>query len=118
MANCQPSGKDHLHLGSLQDQRAEFPNDDDFLSHGSERERIQGIAPDNEHNDHRLVQDQEPESAIHNDWVFTDDELVELELLRDQEIDMLVDHGLIPNEDRFNVEFRKDFTLSFPEMTL
>ena len=81
MANCLPGGKDHLHLDSLQDQRVEIPNDDDFLSHGSERERISSIALGNEHFDHRLVQGQELESGIHNNLVFTDDELVELELL-------------------------------------
>ncbi len=118
MANCLPSEKDHLHLDSLQKQRAEFPNDDDFLSHRSESERIPGIAPDNEHFNHRLVRGQEPESGIHNDLGFTDDELVELELLRDQEIDTLVNHGLVPEEERWNVERRRGFTLSFPEMTL
>lgn len=45
-----------------------------------------------------------------------EDELIELGLLRDEEIDRLVEHGLRAQEDRWNVECRKGLTLDFPEM--
>lgn len=73
----------------------------------------------NEPYDYGLVPDQELESDAHDDDLdFTDDELVELDLLRDQEIHTLVDHGLISKEDRWNVECRQSFALTFPQMTL
>lgn len=44
--------------------------------------------------------------------------MIELELLRDQEIDALVEEALIPEEERWNVEMRNGFTLSHPEILL
>ena len=43
---------------------------------------------------------------------------MKLELLRDQEIDALVDHGLLPEEERWNTECRNDLHLIYPEMNL
>ena len=88
------------------------------IRHGFERERILATTPDNEPCDYRLVQDQESETTHDDNLVFTDDEIVELELLRDQEIDCLIDNGLLPKEDRWNVDCRQGFVLPFPEMTL
>ena len=49
---------------------------------------------------------------------FDDDDLVELQSLRDQEIDALADQGFITKEARWNPEHRLGFTFAFPEMTL
>jgi len=49
---------------------------------------------------------------------FDEDELVELELLRDEEIDVLVDRGLISSNNRWNPKYRKGFTFKYPEMAL
>ncbi len=49
---------------------------------------------------------------------FDEDELVELELLRDEEIDVLVDRGLISSNNRWNPKYRKGFTLKCPKMAL
>lgn len=119
MADCLPSGKDQLDLDSLQPQSAESPNGNNCSSHVSGREHILETALDDEPYDHGLVQDLEPEQDTQDDDLnFTDDELVELELLRDQEIDSLVDAGFLSKDDRWNVECRQGFTLSFPEMAV
>ena len=49
---------------------------------------------------------------------FDEDDLLELESLRDQEIDALVDHSLLPKDDRWNPECRNGFTFVHPEMIL
>ncbi|MCJ1270345.1 hypothetical protein MMC22_010241 [Lobaria immixta] len=49
---------------------------------------------------------------------FTDDDRIELELLRDQEIDALVEEALIPEEERWNVEMRNGFILHHPEVII
>lgn len=46
---------------------------------------------------------------------FTVDELIELELLRDQEIDALVNEGFVPHKDRWNLEHRDGFNFLYPE---
>ena len=48
----------------------------------------------------------------------SDDELVELEILRDAEIDAMVEQGFIPRVDRWNVELREGFSFAYPEATL
>lgn len=48
----------------------------------------------------------------------TDDDRIELELLRDQEIDALVEEALIPEEERWNVEMRNGFILHHPEVII
>ena len=84
MADCLPSGKDHLDLDSLQPQSAESPIDNNRSSHRSGGEHILETALDDEPCDCGLVQDQEPELDTQDDgFAFTNDELVELELLRD-----------------------------------
>lgn len=118
MAHDVPRRKKASGSDSLQDQSVASPNDDAVLSHGSDRDGMLATAPDNESCDFGLVQDQEPETTPDDELVFTDDEIVELELLRDQEIDSLVDNGLLPKEGRWNIECREGFTLTFPEMTL
>lgn len=50
--------------------------------------------------------------------MFSEDELVELEVLRDQEIDAMFDQGLLPDKDRWNLEYRRAFCFNYPEMTL
>lgn len=92
MATCLPIEKGHSSLNSLPDQSAEFSIDDGPLGNGSIREQRMGTATDNKSCEYRLVPDQGPKSDTQGDnFVFTDDELVELELLRDQESDILVD---------------------------
>lgn len=119
MAACLPSEKDHLNLDSLHTHSADSLNSDTSSSHGSGHEHILDTALDDKPYDPGLVHDQEPKPNTQDDgFFFTDDELVELELLRDQEIDSLVDAGLLFKEDRWNDECRQGFTLSFPEMTI
>lgn len=112
-------GRDHVGLDSLRAPSVECSNGTGFLSHGSEREHMPDTAPDVEPHGCGPLQDQkhEPDSQD-NEFVFTDDELVELELLRDQEIDTLVDTGLLSKEDRWNAECRQGFTLDVAEMTV
>ena len=89
---------DHVDLNSLRAQSAEGSNRKEFLSHGSDREHMPDTAPDVEPYDCGPLQDQEHEpDSQDNEFVFTDDELVELEPLSDQEIDTLVDTGLLPD---------------------
>ena len=119
MADCLPSGKDQLDLASLQAQSAESPDGTNCSSHVSGREHILETALDDEPHDSGLVPDQESEpNTQDDDFGFTDDELVELELLRDQEIDSLVDARLLPKDDRWNPECRQGFTFTFPEMAI
>lgn len=119
MAGCLPSGKDYLDPDSLQTQSAESLNDNNCSSHVSEREHMLQTALDDEPYDCGLVKDQRPELDIQDDdFEFSNDELVELELLRDQEIDNLVDAGLLPKNHRWNPECRQGFTLTFPEMAV
>lgn len=118
MANDLHRGKDHSDLDSMHDQSVKFSNNDD-PGHKFEREHLLANAPNGEPGNYWLVQNQESKPDGHDDDVFfTDDELVELEFLRDQEIDGLVENGLLPKEDRWNVECRQCFTLTFPEITL
>ena len=58
------------------------------------------------------------ETEAYDLMTFDDDDLVELQLLRDQEIDALAHQGLISKEDRWNPEHRLGFTFSYPEMAL
>ncbi len=63
--------------------------------------------------------DQETEKICEvTPMTFDEDELVELELLRDEEIDVLVDRGLISSNNRWNPKYRKGFTFKYPEMAL
>ena len=116
LATCLPSEKDHYYLDSLQVQSTDFPGEDDSLRQGFETEERQGTAPDNKPCECRVVPDQEPKSDTHeDDFVSTDDELIELELLRDQEIDSLVEHELLHAEYRWRIECRKGFPSLFPK---
>lgn len=47
---------------------------------------------------------------------FTEDELIELEFLRDQEIDSMIDDNLLSCNERFNTELRDGFRFEHPEM--
>lgn len=49
---------------------------------------------------------------------FTEEEFIELELLRDQEIDALVENELLPSQERWNLELRDGFTFSYPEVVV
>lgn len=49
---------------------------------------------------------------------FTVDELIELEMLRDQEIDALVREKYIAQHDRWDIEHRDGFNLTYPELAL
>lgn len=119
MATCLPSEKDPYNVDSLQVQSTDFPSHHDSLGQGSEHEERLGTTPNNKVCERRVIPDHGPKPDTHeDDVVFTDDELVELELLRDQEIDSLVEHGLLSKEHRWNIECRKEFTITFPEMTL
>ena len=93
MTNCLLRGKHPSGVASLHDQRVEVTSGHIFLGHESKSERALGAAPDHEPYDYGLLQPTD-------DFSFTDDELVELGLLRDQEIDTLVHLGMLPKEDR------------------
>lgn len=85
MVACLPNEKDQLDLDPLQAHGAESSNGNTVSVHGSGHEHILDTAPDDKLDDHGLVQDQEPEPDTQDDnVVFTDDELTELELLRDR----------------------------------
>ena len=111
MTNGLLRGKHPSDVASLHDQSAEVTSGHIFLGYESKSEHALGTAPDHEPYDYGLLQPTD-------DFSFTDDELVELGLLRDQEIDTLVHLGMLPKEDRWNLECRQGFTLNFPEMTL
>ena len=49
---------------------------------------------------------------------FAEEDVVELELLRDQEIDALINHELLPSHERWNTELRHGFTFSYPEVVV
>ena len=49
---------------------------------------------------------------------FTDDDLIELELLRDQEIDALVNQGFLPAVDQWNPEMRSGLVFQHPEVVV
>lgn len=49
---------------------------------------------------------------------FAEEDLIELELLRDQEIDSLVENQLLPPQERWNMELRDGFTFSYPEVVV
>jgi hypothetical protein len=49
---------------------------------------------------------------------FSDDDLVELSILRGQEIDELVEQGLLLVERRFDEDVLESFSFSYPEMVL
>ncbi|EPS44865.1 hypothetical protein H072_1151 [Dactylellina haptotyla CBS 200.50] len=49
---------------------------------------------------------------------FTDDELVELSFLREEEIDQMVEAGLIRDDSRFDESLREKLVFSYPEMAL
>ena len=82
--------------------------------------RSQAIAATIDHYFHglQLGETSEPELGIDEHISFNEDELVELELLHDKEIDALVDHSLLPEEERWNTECRNDLHLIYPEMNL
>ena len=52
---------------------------------------------------------EEPNLGSYTEFVFSEDELVELELLRNQEINSFVEQGLLPKGDRWNTERREQF---------
>ena len=66
----------------------------------------------------RLEQDNESKLSLHIDPDFSQDELVELEFLRDEEIDAFVVQEFLPQEERWNVDRRDGFHFVYPEMTL
>lgn len=49
---------------------------------------------------------------------FAEEDVVELELLRDQEIDALINNELLPSHERWNTELRDGFTFSYPEVVV
>ncbi len=57
-------------------------------------------------------------SAKEASEAFSEEELVELVILRDQEIDAMFDQGLLPHKDRWNEGHRNGFCFNYPEMTL
>jgi len=48
--------------------------------------------------------------------LLTEDELIELEFLRDQEIDLMVDENILDCNERFSIELRDGFRFEYPEM--
>ena len=54
----------------------------------------------------------------HDRYIFNDDELIELEMLRDQEIDALVSNGLLSEEERWDNERRNSLHFVYPDMRL
>lgn len=57
-------------------------------------------------------------SAKASTKAFNEEELVELEILRDQEIDAMFDQGLLLQKGRWNEGHRNGFCFNYPEMTL
>lgn len=49
---------------------------------------------------------------------FTDDDLIELELLRDQEVDVLVDQGFLPAAEQWNPKMRSGLVFQHPELAV
>jgi hypothetical protein len=49
---------------------------------------------------------------------FSEDELIELSILRGQEIDELVEHGLLPQGSRFDEELLNTLVFSHPEVSI
>lgn len=49
---------------------------------------------------------------------FSENELIELELLRDEEIDALVNQGFLLKSEQWNLELRNGFVFTHPEMIL
>lgn len=49
---------------------------------------------------------------------FSENELIELELLRDEEIDALVNQGFLLKSEQWNPELRNGFVFTHPEMIL
>lgn len=49
---------------------------------------------------------------------FSEEELIELEILRDEEIDTLVNQGYLVRSEQWNPEFRNGFVFTYPEMIL
>ena len=75
------------------------------------------VTVENLRNDHSLQIDHaDPPDAQTNS--FTEDELLELELLRDQEIDAIVEAGFLDKEERWNPKYRDGFHFNFPEMAI
>lgn len=60
--------------------------------------------------DARILKNQMP--------TFSDDELVELSLLRAKEVDELVEHGLLDASRRFDDGLLHSLVLSYPELTI
>lgn len=58
------------------------------------------------------------ESTVDKDLDVSEDELVELELLRDEEIDAFVEEGLLSKSERWNIDRRDGYHFLYPEMTL
>lgn len=48
----------------------------------------------------------------------TEDECIELELLRDQEIDALIENELLPEQERWKLELRNGFMFTYPEVVV
>ena len=51
-------------------------------------------------------------------FTFTEDDVIELSLLRDEEIDVLVERGFVPEGARFEPGLRESISFSYPEMSL
>ena len=111
-----PLGDGHASdVASLENLETSSSNGEDAPTPGS-----QAIAAATDHYFHglHLGEISKLELDIDEHISFNEDELVKLELLRDQEIDALVDHGLLPEEEWWNTECRNDLHLIYPEMNL
>ena len=67
--------------------------------------------------------DDEPVSDVESDdydkdesLLFTENELIELEFLRDEEIDALVEEGLLDQRERMNEKFRDEVVIEYEEV--
>ncbi|KAK4693426.1 hypothetical protein P7C71_g3979, partial [Lecanoromycetidae sp. Uapishka_2] len=62
--------------------------------------------------------DRDSMSVFSNDLGFSEDELVELVLLRDEEIDAVIEKGLLSKDERWNIDRREGYQFVYPEMIL
>ena len=111
-----PLGDGHASdVASLENLETSSSNGEDAQTPGS-----QAIVMTIDHDFHglHLGEISKLELGIDEHISFNEDELVKLELLRDQEIDALVDHGLFHEEEWWNTECRNDLHLIYPEMNL
>ncbi|KAF3940594.1 hypothetical protein ABW19_dt0209251 [Dactylella cylindrospora] len=52
------------------------------------------------------------------DVTFTEDEIIELGILREEEIDRMIEDGLVKEDDRFDESLREKLVFEYPEMIL